>query len=101
MPRGGYRENAGRRAGWNNSETQTIRVPKALASQLLEIARKLDEGEVIDFGTESKDSIVISKDELNNIAETIVADAVVTRNGKDRGSVKRAVAAIINLLFPK
>lgn len=98
MPRGGHRENAGRKAGWNNPETQTIRVPKALAGQLLEIARKLDEGQFIDFDTKSKDSIVISKNELENISQIVVADVVVTRNGKDKGSVKKAVEAIIKLL---
>lgn len=44
MPRGGNREGAGRKGGWKNSETQVIRVPKILASQLLDIARSLDLG---------------------------------------------------------
>lgn len=98
MPRGGHRENAGRKAGWNNPETQTIRVPKVLATQLLEIARKLDEGETIDFDTKSEKSILISKNDLDNISRTILADATVTRNGKDRGSVKKAVEVLIRLL---
>lgn len=54
MPRGGFRENAGRKSGWNNAETQVIRVPKSLASQLIEIARKLANGEAIELVTESK-----------------------------------------------
>ena len=44
MSRGGNREGAGRKAGWKNSETQVIRVPKILAAQILDIARSLDLG---------------------------------------------------------
>jgi hypothetical protein len=44
MPRGGYRDGAGRKGGWKNSETQVIRVPKNLAVQILDIARNLDAG---------------------------------------------------------
>jgi len=44
MPRGGNRDGAGRKAGWKNSETQVIRVPKNLAVQILDIARNLDAG---------------------------------------------------------
>jgi len=43
--RGGYRENAGRKSGWNYKDTCTIRIPKAFASQLVELARRLDNGE--------------------------------------------------------
>ena len=62
--RGGNREGAGRKSAWKNGETQTIRVPKALVSQLLEIARRLDNGESIEFETKSKkkrDSVTKSK----------------------------------------
>jgi hypothetical protein len=52
-PRGGYRENAGRKSGWNHKDTCTIRIPKEFASQLVEIARRLDQGEEIDNDTES------------------------------------------------
>ena len=45
MSRGGYREGAGRKGGWKNSETQVIRVPRIFAAQLLGIARRLDLGE--------------------------------------------------------
>jgi hypothetical protein len=45
MGRGGHREKAGRKSGWRHSETQTIRVPKVFAVQLLEYARSLDSGE--------------------------------------------------------
>ncbi len=45
--RGGWRQNAGRKAGWRHGETQTIRVPVALKEQLLEIGRQLDNGEFV------------------------------------------------------
>jgi hypothetical protein len=64
-PRGGYRENAGRKSGWNHKDTCTIRIPKEFASQLVEIARRLDKGEKIDNDTESihreKDLVTKSK----------------------------------------
>jgi hypothetical protein len=46
MPRGGNREGAGRKAGWKNSETQVIRVPKNLVAHILEYAKKIDSGEL-------------------------------------------------------
>lgn len=55
MPRGGRREKAGRKSAWNHSETDVIRVPRAFIPQLLEIARRFDNGEIIDFVTKSED----------------------------------------------
>lgn len=52
--RGGYRENAGRKSSWNHRDTCTIRIPKPFAEQLVELARRLDNGEIIDTDTESK-----------------------------------------------
>lgn len=55
MPRGGHREKAGRPSTWKSgckfSETKLIRVPTAIADQLLEIAHKLDSGETLDLVT--------------------------------------------------
>jgi hypothetical protein len=55
MPRGGHREKAGRPSTWKSgckfSETKLIRVPAAIADQLLEIAHKLDSGETLDLVT--------------------------------------------------
>jgi len=49
MARGGYRENAGRKSEWaSSSQTQPIRVPEWMAEKVLEYARKLDNGEIID-----------------------------------------------------
>lgn len=52
--RGGRRENAGRKAIWKNKDTITIRVPKLIATQVLELAHKLDSEEKIELDTESK-----------------------------------------------
>jgi SMC interacting uncharacterized protein involved in chromosome segregation len=58
MPRGGYRENAGKKSRWESgrtfAETKVIRVPTEFAEKLLEMARKLDAGEQIDLVTNSK-----------------------------------------------
>jgi hypothetical protein len=43
--RGGYRRGAGRKAIWQDQETQTIRVPAALKEQLLDIGKGLDQGQ--------------------------------------------------------
>ena len=51
--RGGYRENAGRKSSWNHRDTCTIRIPKPFAEQLVELARRLDNGDIIDIETES------------------------------------------------
>jgi hypothetical protein len=51
MSRGGHREKAGRKSTWKSGcrygETKLIRVPTAIADQVLEIAHKLDSGEPI------------------------------------------------------
>ncbi|MBD2515346.1 hypothetical protein H6G93_10040 [Nostoc sp. FACHB-973] len=52
--RGGRRENAGRKPTWNNKDTITIRVPKIVAAQVIELARRLDSGENIELDTKSK-----------------------------------------------
>lgn len=44
MPKGGYREGSGRKFKWKSGKTKTIRVPEALADEILDYARKLDQG---------------------------------------------------------
>jgi hypothetical protein len=49
MPRGGHRDNAGRKSEWaSSSQTRPIRVPDWMADKVLEFARKLDNEEIID-----------------------------------------------------
>lgn len=43
MPRGGRREGAGGKPTWKHGKTKPVRVPVALADQVVEIARILDE----------------------------------------------------------
>lgn len=55
MVRGGRREGAGGQSKWKHGKTKTIRVPEVLADQILEFAKKLDEGiNIIDPVTRSK-----------------------------------------------
>jgi predicted nucleic acid-binding Zn-ribbon protein len=55
--RGGIRQGAGRKTTWvsgcTQAETKVIRVPKKFEKELLEIAHKLDAGEVIELDTKS------------------------------------------------
>lgn len=46
MARGGYREGAGGKPTWKHGKTKTIRVPEALADQIIKYARDLDEGKI-------------------------------------------------------
>jgi hypothetical protein len=54
MPRGGKREGAGGKPTWKNGKTKTIRVPIALADEILRFAKELDVNGFIDADTESK-----------------------------------------------
>lgn len=56
MPKGGLRPRATDgslehliKPKWQSGPTQTIRVPRTLASQLLELAHRLDSGETLDL----------------------------------------------------
>ncbi|NET10556.1 MAG: hypothetical protein F6K09_10300 [Merismopedia sp. SIO2A8] len=54
MPRGGKRPGAGGKPTWKHGKTRTIRVPIALADEILAFARNLDEGCIIEHDTDSK-----------------------------------------------
>jgi hypothetical protein len=60
--RGGIRQGAGRKTTWasgcKQEDTKPIRVPKVIANQILEIAHKLDAGQVIDLDIQSKEETV-------------------------------------------
>lgn len=88
MGRGGARPNSGPESSWNHSPTKAIRVPVVLADELLHIARKLDRSE----------ESLTNRQRLTELIEGIVANEAVTRHGKDSGSVKRALRAVIELL---
>ncbi|MBV5262225.1 hypothetical protein FLX56_27975 [Synechococcus moorigangaii CMS01] len=44
MPRGGKREGAGAKPKWKHGKTTVIRVPEALADNILDYANRLDKG---------------------------------------------------------
>lgn len=54
MTRGGARLNAGAKAKWKHGKTKTIRVPEALADQVINYAKKLDDQQVPVFFESSK-----------------------------------------------
>lgn len=92
MPRGGFREGASTPT-WNKGKTQTIRVPIALAKDLIKIARAIDEGKLVNIGDND-----LNIDKLNNLANSVIEDEAINRKGKDKGVVKRALQEYINKL---
>jgi len=48
MPRGGRRENSGRKLKWNLGKTKAVRIPEAIADTIMEVAKRLDRGESIE-----------------------------------------------------
>ncbi len=60
MPRGGYRKGAGGKPTWKHGKTKVIRVPEALAEQIIQYARKLDEGKIIENKKQSDKVIDLS-----------------------------------------
>lgn len=74
--RGGYRDNAGRKSSWKHSATQTIRVPKVFAQQLVKLAHQLDNGEAIDTDTKSKQSSIDNDTDLKAAASDIVTNSI-------------------------
>jgi hypothetical protein len=71
MGRGGVRSNSGAKGKWKHGKTKLIRVPEELADQILEFARKLDEGANIESETEPKtDSSLV----LDSVSESKVLD---------------------------
>jgi len=87
MPRGGARQNSGPSPNWRHGKTRTIRVPIALADQILELAKKLDEGQPLEIAPRTVDYEALGTD--------VLKDPFVTRKGKDSGSVKRTITAFI------
>ncbi len=63
---GGARENAGRKSGWNNQETCTIRIPKVFAPKLREIAHQWDKKQEFDLISKSNLEKLESVPDSNN-----------------------------------
>jgi hypothetical protein len=106
--RGGYRENAGRKSSWQHGETQTIRVPKVFASQLIQIARRLDNREAIESETESNrldiDTVTDSKPgSYDNVTESILAmtEALIQAQAilKGKRSARASLAKLLSAIY--
>lgn len=109
MTRGGFRAGSGRKSSWNNSDTQLIRVPRIFAAQLLEIARRLDAGDVMELlpesvhspagvATESIDS-VIDPDVLSRMVQEILSDHTVAQDPVEQDAARRALYVFIDRLM--
>lgn len=109
MPRGNLATLKHYKPKWKSGATQTIRVPIALTERLLDIARQLDGEDYIHLSQVNRvsspeidhlenQSLCLTKAELESLVEQVLADPQVTRKGKDRGSVKRALEALKSLV---
>jgi DNA primase len=89
MSRGGKRDNAGRKSGWVNLETKLIRVPVAIESQLMAIAKKLDQGEVIDLETKSIEIESVTESKIDSVTDSIKAIVSKYRKESDKKSLTK------------
>ena len=107
MTRGGYRQKAGRKSTWMSGckfeETKLIRVPIAISDRVLEIAHKLDSGEIIDLVSNSNNEIVTesigdnySQSELIEKGKQIVYDETQVRS-KDRSTVRKYFSLLLDV----
>ena len=71
MSRGGARDNAGRKSGWVNLKTKLIRVPEVIESQLIAIAKKLDQGKPIELETKSIEIESVTEFKLDSVTDSI------------------------------
>lgn len=69
-------DNAGRKSSWRHSATQTIRVPKVFAQQLVKLAHQLDNGEAIDIDTKSQSGSIDNDTDSNSAASDIVTNSI-------------------------
>lgn len=101
-------ENAGRKSSWQHAETQTIRVPEIFASQLIQIARRLDNGEVIETDTKSKrqgiDTVTDSKScSFDNVTDSNLALADALSQAqiilKGKRSARASLAKLLSAIY--
>lgn len=57
-------------AKWQSGSTQVIRVPIALADQILDLAHQLDQGLPIEVAKPASQSLLQAIEKLNQVAET-------------------------------
>lgn len=80
-------------------ETVQMRVPAPIKTQIEGLIQQyrdqvLGEPESVDI-EEEKPVFRFTQAELEAFVRQVLSDSVVTRNGRDRGSVKRALEAIV------
>lgn len=90
--RGGYRDGAGRPSTWKTGPTMAVKIPIALKDRVIEYARQLDTQNLSNSLIEPVlDNVTISKSKLETIFSEILSDSVITRQGKDRGTVRKVL----------
>ena len=110
MPRGGARPNSGPPPSWKHGRTTTIRVPRALAVQILQLARRLDEGKLeydtcsnieVDTGSniENDTGLKIEYDTVSKIAEAVeILTEVLKLKSNAGGKIKVEIRKALELL---
>ena len=102
MPRGGARPNSGPPPSWKHGRTTTIRVPRKLAVQIVQLARQLDEGS-LELDTvsklESDTGSEIEYDTSSKIAEVveILTEALKLKSNAG-GKIKLEIRKVLELL---
>ena len=102
MPRGGARPNSGPPPSWKHGRTTTIRVPRALTVQIVQLARQLDEGN-LELDTVSKsESDTGSKTEFDTSSKIAGAVEILTEALKLKsnagGKIKVEIRKVLELL---
>jgi hypothetical protein len=106
--RGGYRDNAGRKSSWQHAPTQTIRVPKVFAQQLVKLAHQLDNGEAIDTDTKSKPGNTDNDTDSTSAATDIVTNSILPLKEalaqaaailKTKRSARESLAKLLSKLY--
>jgi hypothetical protein len=94
MPRGGHRDNAGRKSEWvSSSKTRPIRVPDWMADKVLDFAQKLDSEEIID-NVQNQNSQIYENTEVKNI-RSILQDWNDRASGKETSPRWKNVSTLI------
>ena len=94
MSRGGARPNSGPPPSWKHGRTTTIRVPRALAVQIVQLARQLDEGKL-----ELDTVLKLESDTGSKIAEVveILTEALKLKSNAG-GKIKLEIRKVLDLL---
>ena len=102
MPRGGARPNSGPPPSWKHGRTTTIRVPRALAGQIVQLARQLDEGKIEPVSVSGIESDTGSRIESDTISKVSKAVEILTESLKLKsnagGKIKVEIRKVLGLL---